>query len=118
DHGVDDQLGGAGGVGVGHPDQALVFGLEQVVPVLGGFQAQARELLGVAHEAQDALVDAVPAAVLVAVHVAQQVAGVDGLVGLKQALGDGLVIGIGRAAEPHVRAGIAVLFLDLGGNLA
>ena len=44
-HGVDDQLGGAGGVGVGHPDQALVFGLEQVVPVLGLFQAQALQLL-------------------------------------------------------------------------
>ena len=117
-HGVDDQLGGAGGVGVGHPDQALVFGLEQVVPVLGLFQAQALQLLGVAHEAQNALVDAVPAAVLVAVHVAQQVAGVLGLVGLQQALGHGLVVGIGGAAEPHVGAGVAVFLLDLGGNLA
>ena len=39
--GVDDQLGGAGGVGVGQPDLILVFGLEQIVPALGGFQVQA-----------------------------------------------------------------------------
>ena len=32
DHGVDDQLGGAGGVVVGQPDQVLVFGLQQILP--------------------------------------------------------------------------------------
>ena len=117
-HGVNHQLGGAGGVGVGQPNQALVFGLEQVVPVLGLLQTQALQLLGVAHEAQNALVNAIPAAILVAVHVAQEVYGVLGLVGLQQALGDGLVVGIGRAAKPHVRAGIAVFFFNLGGHFA
>ena len=117
-HGVDDELGGAGGVGVGHPDQALVLGLDQVVPALGGFQAQALQLLGVHHEAQDALVDAVPVAVRVAVHGAGQIGGVLGFIGHEQTGLGALVVGVGGAAEPHVAGGIAGFLGDLGLHLA
>ena len=118
DHGVDDQLGGAGGVIVGQPDQALILGLEQVLPILGSLQAAAGQLVVVDHEAQDALIDAVPAALCVAVHIAGQVRGVLGLIGLQQALGSADIVRIGGAAEPHVGGGVAVFFLDLGLDLA
>ena len=117
-HGVDDQLGGAGGVGVGHPDQALIFGLEQIVPILRRFQTQALEFFRVDHEAQNSLVDAVPVAVRVAVHAVQQVGGVLGFVGFQQTLGSGLVVGVGGAAEPYVGGRVAVFFFDLGGHFA
>ncbi len=118
DHGVDDQLGGAGGVVVGQPDQALILGVQQVGPVLGGLQAHPVQLVLVDHKAQDAGVDAVPHIVGVLVHVLGDVGGVDGRVGLQQALGRYHVVGVGGAAEPDVGGGIAVLLLDLGLDLA
>jgi len=117
DHGVDDQLGGAGGVVVGQPDQALVFGLQQILPVGGRFQVHTSQLILVDHKAQDALVDAVPVAVGVPVLAAQQVGSVLGLVGFQQALSSDNVVGVGGAAEPGVSGRIAVFFLDLGLNL-
>ena len=74
-HGVDNQLGGAGGVVVGQPDQPLILGLEQVGPVLGGFQVLALQTVHVDHEAQDAGVDAVPQVVGVLVHALGDVGG-------------------------------------------
>ena len=118
DHGVDDQLGGAGGVVVGQPDQILVLVLQQVSPVLRSLDAHAGQLVGVDHEAQDALVDAVPVAVLVAVHVAHQMGGVGGVISLQQTLGSADVVRIGGAAEPDVGGRIAVLLLDLALHLA
>ena len=117
DHGVDDQLGGTGGVVVGQPDQTLVFGLQQILPVGGSFQVHTSQLILVDHEAQDALVNAVPVAVGIPVLAAQQVGSVLGLVGFQQTLGSDDVVGVGGAAEPDVSGRIAVLFLDLGLNL-
>ena len=117
DHGVDDQLGGAGGVVVGQPDQALVLGLEQVGPILRSLKTHALELVGVDHEAKDAGVDAVPVTVSVLVLGLGDVRGVLRLIGLEQTLGRADVVGIGRAAEPDVGRRIAVLFLDLGLHL-
>ena len=117
DHGVDDQLGGAGGVVVGQPDQILVLVLQQVSPVLRSLDAHAGQLVGVDHEAQDALVDAVPVAILVAVHVAHQVGGVGGIISLQQTLGSADIVRIGGAAEPHVGGRIAVLLLHLALHL-
>jgi hypothetical protein len=119
DHEVGDELRGAGGLVVGQPDQALVLGLEQIVPALGSFELHAAELILVDHEAEQAGVNAVPVAVGVLVDVLGQVGGVHGHVGIVQeALGSQAVIGVVGAAEPHVGRGISVLFLDLGGNLA
>jgi hypothetical protein len=39
--------------------------------------------------------------------------GVLGVVSLQQALGRALVVGVGRAAEPYVAAGVALFLLDL-----
>ena len=114
---VDDELGGAGGVVVGQPDQALILGLEQILPILRGLEAEAGELIGVDHEAEDALVDAEPEIVRMLVHRAGQVSGVDGVIGLQQALGGDDIVGVGRAAEPDVGGGIAVLLFDLGLHL-
>ena len=118
DHGVDDQLGGAGGVVVGQPDQAFVLGLGQVGPVSGLLQTQALQLVNIDHEAQDALVDAVPVAVSITVCLAQQVGSVLSLVGHQQAFSGADVVGIGGAAEPDVTGGIAGFFLDLGLDFA
>ena len=117
-HGVDDQLRGAGGVRVGHPDQALVFRLEQIVPALGGLKAQALQLLGVDHEAQDALVNAVPVAVRIAVHVRGQIGGVGRLIAHQQAGLGALVVRVGRAAEPDVAGRVARFLSDLRLHLA
>ena len=117
DHGVDNELCGAGGVVVGEPDQTLVFGLEQILPILRSFKVEAGELIGVDHEAEDSLVDAVPVAVRVAVHVADEVGGVLGLVSLEQTLCRDDVVRVGRAAKPDVSGRIAVLFLYLGLHL-
>ena len=86
DHEVGDQFRGAGGLIVGEPDQALVLGLEQVVPGLGRFEAHALELVTVDHEAEEARVDAVPVAIGILVHVLGQVAGIDGVILIQQAL--------------------------------
>ena len=118
DHGVDNQLGSAGGVVVGQPDEALILGLEQVVPVLRRFQVQTLQGVLVHHKAQNALVDAVPVAVLVLVLVAYEVGGVLGLIGLQQPLGGGHIVGVGSAAKPDVGGGVAALFLNLGLDLA
>ena len=40
DHGIDDQLGRTGCVGVGQHDQSLVFFLGQIIPGLRRFQTQ------------------------------------------------------------------------------
>ena len=118
DHEVGDQLGGAGGHVVGEPDKALVFGLEQIVPAFRGLKAHAGELILVDHEAQKAGVNAVPVAVGVLVDVLGQVRGIHGNIGVVQeALGSQTVIGVIGAAEPDVGGGLAVLLLDLGGNL-
>ena len=117
DHGVDDQLGGTGGVVVGQPDQALVFGLLQILPVGGSFQVHTSQLILVDHEAQDALVNAVPVAVGIPVLAAQQVGSVLSFVGFQQALSSDDVVGVGGAAKPGVSGRIAVFFLDLGLNL-
>ena len=117
DHGVDHQLSGAGGVVVGQPDQALVLVLQQVSPVSGSFQTHTGQLVGVDHEAQNALVNAVPVAVSILVHVVDQVGGVGGRIGLQQTFRSADVVRIGGAAEPDVSGGIAVLLLDLGLHL-
>ena len=117
DHGVDNQLGGTGGVVVGQPDLALVLFLQQVGPVSGRFLIQAGQLVGVDHEAQDALIDTEPVVVGVLVHVADQVGSVDSLIGLQQAFRGAHVVGIGGAAEPDIGGGVAVLFFDLGLHL-
>ena len=118
DHGVHDQLGGTGGVVVGQPDLALVLVLQQVSPVSGSFLLLAGQLVGVDHEAQDALVDAEPVVVGVLVHVADQVRGVDSRIGLQQAFRRADIVRISGAAEPDVSGGVAVLLLDLGLHLA
>ena len=114
DHGVHEEQRGTGGVVVGQPDQTLVLLVQQVVVVLGGVDAQAVELLLVVHDAQDALVDAVPVVLGGLVDVVDQVAGVLGLHDLEQALLGGHVVRIGGAAEPHVAGRLAALLLDLG----
>ena len=117
-HQVGNQKRSAGGHVVGEPDQAAVLGLEQIVPGLGRFQIQALELILVYHEAQDASIDAVPVAVRILVQIAQQVLGVLGYIAvIQEALGSQRIIGIVGAAEPYVGRGLAVFFLDLGGNL-
>ncbi len=118
DSGVDDQLGGAGGVVVGRPDEALVLLVHQIGEVLGGGQALALKLVLVVHDAQKAGVDAVPVAVGVLVLGLGDVGGVGGVVGLEQALAHSNVIRIGGAAKPDVGGGVAVLLLDLGLDLA
>ena len=117
DHGVDNQLGGTGGVVVGQPDLALVLFLQQVSPVSGCFLIQAGQLVGVDHEAQDALIDTEPVVVGVLVHVANQVGSVNSRIGLQQAFRRAHVVGIGGAAEPDIGGGVAVLFFDLGLHL-
>ena len=118
DHRVDDELGGAGRVVVGRPDQALVLRIGEVGEVLGRGDAEALDLVLVVHDAQKAGVDAVPVAVGVLVLGVGDVGGVGGLVGLEQALGGHDVVGVGGAAKPDVAGGVAVLLLDLGLDLA
>ena len=118
DGGVDDQLGRAGGVVVGRPDQALVLLVKKVLEVLRGVDALALKLVLVVHDAEQAGVDAVPVAVGVHVLGLEDVGSVVGLVGLEQALGSRDVVGIGGAAEPDVAGRVAVLLLDLCLDLA
>ena len=116
-HGVDDQLGRAGGVVVGGPDQALILGLQQIGPVLGRFQTHPVQLVLVDHEAQDALVDAVPVAIRIPVGVAEQVGSVLCLVGHQQTGSSANVVRIGGAAEPDIGGGSAVFFFDFALHL-
>ena len=118
DHQVGDQLRRTGGLVVGKPDQAFIFRLEQIIPGLRRIQPEAGQLVGVHHEAQKARVDPIPVAVGVFIHVLRQVGSVNGLIGLQQALGSGIVIGVVRAAEPDVGRGLAILFFDLGRHFA
>ena len=118
DHGIEDQLGSTSGIVVGHPDETLVLFLEQIGPILGGFQTHAGQLIGIDHEAQDTLVDTIPVTISIAVHGLEQVFGVGGLIGFQQAILRHHVVGIGGAAESDISRGIAGFFLDLGLDLA
>ena len=117
DHSVDHQFGRAGGVRVGQPDQAFVFGLEQVIPGLGCFQVQAGQLFLVDHEAQDALVNAVPVSFRIPVVGLQQVGSIHCFIGFQQAILSCFVVGIIRAAKPYVSGGIPLFLSNLGLNL-
>ena len=82
DHGIDNQLGSAGGVVVGQPDQALILVLEQVLPVLGLFQTLFRASSSrLTMKPRMPFVNAVPVAVGVPILLAQQMGGVLGLIG-------------------------------------
>ena len=118
DHRVDDELGGAGRVVVGGPDEALVLRVDEVGEVGRRGDAKALDLVLVVHDAEKAGVDAVPVAVGVLVLGVGDVAGVCGLVGLEQALGGHDVVRVGGAAEPDVTGGVAVLLLNFGLDLA
>ena len=113
DHGIDDQLRGTRGVVVGQPDQALVLGIKQILPVLRSLDALALQIILVDHEAQDTLVNAVPVTIRVTVCRGKKVACVLGFIRLEQALARNDIVRIGGAAEPDVCGRIAVLFLDL-----
>ena len=117
DQGVNHQLGCAGGIRVGQPDQALVFGLQQVVPGLGSFQAQAAQFFLVDHESQDALVNAVPVSFRIPVVGFQQVGGILGFISFQQSVLGCFIVGIVGAAEPDISGGAALFFGDLHLNL-
>ena len=119
DHEVRYELRSAGGVVVGQPDEALILGLEKIVPALGRLEAEAGKLVGVDHEAEDTGVDAVPVAVRILVDILGQVGGVRRNVAVvKKTVSRGGVIGVVRAAEPNVSGGLAVLLGYLGGDFA
>ena len=118
DHGIEDQLGSTGGIVVGHPNETLVLFLEQIGPILGGFQTHAGQLIGIDHEAQDPLIDTIPVTIGIAVHGLEQVLGVGGLIGFQQTILGHHVVRIGGAAESDISRGIAGFFLDLGLDLA
>ena len=114
DHGVDDQFRGTGGVVVGQPDQALVFGFQEVSPILRSFEAHAVQFFLVDHEAEDTLVDTEPVTVSVAVHRAGQVNSVFRFNSFEEAFGSDHIVRVGGAAEPDISRRVAVFFFDLG----
>ena len=118
DHGIDNQLGRSGGIRVGQPDQALVFGLEQIVPGLGRFQIQAGQFFLVDHESQDTLIDAVPVSVRIPEIGLQQMGSILGFIRFQQAVLGSFIVRIVRAAEPDVSGGISFFFGDLGLDFA
>ena len=118
DHGIEDQLGSTGGIVVGHPDEALILFLEQIGPILGGFQTHAGQLIGIDHEAKDTLIDTIPVTIGIAIHGLEQVLGIGGLIGFQQTILGHHVVRIGGAAESDISRGIAGFFLDLGLDLA
>ena len=109
-HRVDDQL-------CRTSDQALVLGLEQIIPVLRRFDRQTGKLLGIDHESQDALIDAIPVSIRIPVILGGQVNRIFCLICLKHSGRSHLGIRIIRAAKPDIRGGISVFLGDLGLNL-